>query len=139
MRYQLKKAGHSGKWGPLYVNYKKKFKPQLDHIIQAMFPPLSPAALPDNWKTDFNSIAGGMGYQHPHCDHARAGSYRNLSGFPFVGLHGFNLEHFSLWLLPPNSEYGFLHTFEAHQILFIRGYQTHAGVPSNPSRAVPIA
>jgi hypothetical protein len=134
IRYQLKKSGHSGKWGPLYVNYKKKFRPQLDHIIQAMFPSSSPAALPENWKTDFNSIVGGMGYQHPHSDHARAGSYKNLSIFPFVGLHGFNLEKNSLWLLPPNSECGFLNTFEAHQILFIRGDQTHAGVPSQIPR-----
>ncbi len=74
IRYHLKKSGHSGKWEPLYVNYKKKFRPQIDHIIQAIFPSSSPAALPEIWKTDFNSSVGGMGYQYPHCDHARAGS-----------------------------------------------------------------
>jgi hypothetical protein len=130
VRVQLKSGGYSGKWGALYVNYKKKYKNQLDDIIRGMFPNEEPAGDPDNWKMDFNSIMGGQGYQHPHSDHGRAGTYKHLKLFSFVGLHGFGLNPFLLWLLPPNSEYGFLHTFEPHQIVFLRGDQTHAGIPS---------
>jgi hypothetical protein len=130
VRVQLKSGGHSGKWGAVYSNYKKKYKNQLDDIIRGMFRNEEPSGDPDNWKMDFNSIMGGQGYQHPHSDHGRAGTYKHLKLFPFVGLHGFGLDPFSLWLLPPNSEYGFLHTFEPHQIVFLRGDQTHAGIPS---------
>jgi hypothetical protein len=134
VRVQLKKSGHSGKWGPTYVAYKRKYKGQLDNIIKGMFPQNEEAGDPNNWKMDFNSIMGGQGYQHPHSDHARAGTYKSLKIFPFVAIHGFNLDPFSLWLLPPNSDYGFLHTCEPHQMLFMRGDQVHAGVPSATPR-----
>jgi hypothetical protein len=44
VRVQLKSGGHSGKWGGLYVSYKKKYKNQLDDIIRGMFPNGEPAA-----------------------------------------------------------------------------------------------
>jgi hypothetical protein len=68
VRVQLKSGGHSGKWGGLYLNYKKKYKNQLDDIVRSMFLNEEPAGDPDNWKMDFNSIMGGQGYQHPHFD-----------------------------------------------------------------------
>jgi hypothetical protein len=67
-----------------------------------------------------------------HLSTSRAGSYEGLDIFPFVALHGFGLDPFALWLLPDplHSMYGFMHTFESHQILFMRGDVVHAGVPS---------
>jgi hypothetical protein len=126
-------------WGvpaslPYPINYKTKYRGQLANIIEGLFPQNPEAGDPKNWIMDFNSIVGGLGHQHPHSDHARSGAYKSLKLFPFVGLHGFNLEPFSLWLLPPNSDYGFMHTFEPHQILFMRGDQVHAGVPSATPR-----
>jgi hypothetical protein len=78
VRVQLKKAGYSGKWGPMYVNYKKKYRGQLDNIVKGMFPQNQEAGDPKNWRIDFNSIMGGQGYQHPHSDHVRAGTYKKL-------------------------------------------------------------
>jgi hypothetical protein len=123
---QLKSEGHTGKWGPLYVDYKRKYKPQLETIIKGMFPNDERAGDPDNWKLDFNSIVGGQGYQHPHSDIGKASTFRHLDVFPFVALHGFALDPFAVWLLPPYAEYGFLHTFEPHQMLFMNGDQVHA-------------
>ncbi len=106
-RVQLKTQGHSGKWGPIYVEYKKKYRPQLETIIRGMFPTNDVAGNPENWKLDFNSIVGGIGYQHPHSDIGKAGAFKHLDIFPFVGLHGFGVNEFALWLLPPNIDYGF--------------------------------
>ena len=105
--------------------------PQLETIIKAMFSQNNKASDPTNWKLNFNSIVGGQGYQHPHCDIGRPGSFKDLDIFPFVGLHGFGLNEFSLWLLPPKSDYGFLHMFESYQMVFLRGDQVHAG-PASP-------
>ncbi len=116
------------------MEYKKKYRPQLETIIRGMFSTNDVAGNPDNWKLDFNSIVGGIGYRHPHSDIGKAGAFKHLDIFPFVGLHGFGVNEFALWLLPPNGDYGFLHTFESHQILWIRGDRTHAGVPSNLAR-----
>jgi hypothetical protein len=94
-----------------------------------------------NWKLNWNTLVGGINYQHPHTDTGRTGTYQNLDVFPFVALHGFGLDLFSLWLLPEPFElrYGFLHTFESHQMLLMRGDFVHAGVPSNiPRVAGPI-
>jgi hypothetical protein len=130
----LKAAGHSGKWGPLYVQYKNKYMSQLSTIIKGIFPDTMPASNPANWKMDFNSVVGGQGYQHPHSDQGRPGCYKHLDVFPFVALHGFGMDEFALSLLPPNAEYGFLNRFEPHQIVFMRGDQVHAGVPSPTPR-----
>ncbi len=69
-------------------------------------------------------------HQHPHCDQGRVGTYQDLDIFPFDALHGFGVNPFSLWILPPGLEYGFMHTFAADQIVFIRGDCVYAGVPS---------
>ena len=37
VRVQLKKAGHSGKWGPIYVNYKKSTGDSLITLSKACF------------------------------------------------------------------------------------------------------
>ncbi len=94
-----------------------------------MFPFNDVTGDPDNWKLDFNSIVGGQGFQHPHSNIGKAGSFKHLDVFPCVALHGYGLNEFALWLLPPNSDYEFLRTFESHQILFMRGDQPpHAGI-----------
>jgi hypothetical protein len=82
----------------------------------------------------FNTIVGGLCHQHPHCDSGRVGSYQDLTVFPFVALHGYGLHSFSLWLLLQGLDYGFMHEFNADQILFMRGDFVHAGVPSTASR-----
>jgi hypothetical protein len=113
-----------------YVDYKAKYAGQQVDIIEAMFD--GAAGMSGNWKLNWNALVGGINYQHPHTDAGRVGSFQNLEVFPFVALHGFGLDPFSLWLLPDPFElkYGFLHTFEAHQIVFMRGDVVHAGVPS---------
>ena len=87
-----------------------------------------------NWKMGFTSLLNGSGYQHPHSDAGRADSYKGMKIFPFVSIHGFGVEAFSMWLLPEpfsnSNKYGFLHTFEPHQMLLMRGDFVHAGVPS---------
>jgi hypothetical protein len=95
------------------------------------------AGITEHWKLNWNVLDGGVNHQHPHTDTAsRASSYEGLEVFPFVALHGFNLDTFSLWLLPDplHCMYGFMHTFERHQILFMRGDFVHAGVPSRVPR-----
>ena len=113
-----------------YLDYKAKYAGQQVDIIEAMFD--GAAGMSGNWKLNWNALVGGINYQHPHTDAGRVGSFQNLEVFPFVALHGFGLDPFSLWLLPDPFElkYGFLHTFEAHQIVFMRGDVVHAGVPS---------
>ena len=128
-RYQLKQAGHSGQWARKYVDYQKQFRPQLECILKGMFGD-SPAGDVDNWNANLNSIVGGVCHQHPHCDHGRVGTYQDLEIFPFGALHGYGLTPFSLWILPPGLEYGFMHTFASDQIVFLRGDCVHAGVPS---------
>ncbi len=89
---------------------------------------------PDNWIMQFNNIVGGVCHQHPHCDSGRVGTYQDLTVFPFVALHGFGLHTFSLWLLPQGLDYGFMHEFNADQIVFMRGDFVHASVPSTATR-----
>ena len=115
----------------VYLDYKAKYAPQLVDIIEGIFGG-GIAGYSANWKLNWTTVIGGTNYQHPHSDTARIGSYNNLDVFPFVALHGFGLDPFSLWLLPEPFElrYGFLHTFEAHQMLLLRGDCLHAGTPS---------
>jgi hypothetical protein len=91
-----------------------------------------------NWKMGYTSIVNGSGYQHPHSDAGRPNSYKGMKIFPFVTIHGFGVDAFTMWLWPePYSnanKYGFLHTFEAHQMLLMRGDFVHAGVPSSVPR-----
>jgi hypothetical protein len=107
----------------------KKFRPQLECILKGMYGD-SPAGDVNNWNANLNSIVGGVCHQHPHCDHGRVGTYQDLGIYPFGALHGYGLTPFSLWILPPGVEYGFMHTFAADQIVFLRGDCVHAGVPS---------
>ena len=132
-RFQLKAAGHSGTWGKKYLDLCKKHRPQLSTIIEGMFEE-EDAGDPENWIMQFNTLVGGVCYQHPHCDSGRVGTYQDLHVFPFVALHGFGLHTFSLWLLPQGLDYGFMHEFNADQILFMRGDFVHAGVPSTATR-----
>lgn len=132
-RMQLKPTGHSGPKGRGYVEYQRKYKRQLECIIRGMFKD-EEAGDPNAWQLNFNSIVGGVCHQHPHCDAGRVGTYHGLSIFPFVALHGFGIHPFSVWVLPPGFEYGFMHTFRADQILFMRGDFVHAGVPSTIPR-----
>ena len=96
------------------------------------------AGIASNWKTGFTTVINGTGYQHPHTDAGRAETYKGLKIFPFVTLHGFGIDEFSMWLLPDplskNNKYGFLHTFKASQMLFMRGDFLHGGVPSTLPR-----
>ena len=119
----------------VYLDYKAKYAPQLVDIIEGIFGG-GIAGYSANWKLNWTTVIGGTNYQHPHTDTARIGSYNNLDVFPFVALHGFGLDPFSLWLLPEPFElrYGFLHTFEAHQMLLMRGDFLHAGIPSTIPR-----
>jgi hypothetical protein len=91
-----------------------------------------------NWKLGMTSIVNVVGYQHPHSDAGRPEAYKCMTIFPFVTLHGVDLDAFSMWLLPDlfsnASKYGFLHTFKPHQMLFMRGDFLHAGVPSSTPR-----
>jgi hypothetical protein len=91
-----------------------------------------------NWKLGMTSLVNGIGYQHPHSDAGRPEAYKNMTIFPFVTIHGFGIDAFSMWLLPEPfsnaSKYGFLHTFKPHQMLFMRGDFVHAGVPSSIPR-----
>jgi hypothetical protein len=132
-RYQLKPSGHSGQWGKRYVEYQRKYKQQLACIISGMYAD-EPAGDPDAWQLNLNSIVGGVCHQHPHCDAGRVGTYQGLPVFPFVALHGFGIHPFSVWILPQGFEYGFMHTFQPDQILFMRGDFVHAGVPSTIPR-----
>ena len=132
-RYQLKLGGHSGAYQKKFVEYQKKYKPQLECILRGMFGD-DDAGDVQNWLANINSIVGGVCHQHPHCDQGRVGTYQDLPVFPFVSLHGFGVYPFSLWILPQGVEYGFMHTFAADQIVFLRGDCVHAGVPSPTPR-----
>jgi hypothetical protein len=89
-----------------------------------------------NWTIGATTIIGGINYQHPHSDCGVVESFAKLKIFPFVCLHGFGIDPYSLWLLPDalNNKYGFLHTFQPDQIIFLRGDFVHAGVPSKVPR-----
>jgi hypothetical protein len=58
------------------------------------------AGLASNWKMGFTSLVNGTGYQHPHSDAGRPDFYKGLKIFPFVTIHGFGLNEFTMWLLP---------------------------------------
>ena len=95
-----------------------------------------PAGCASNWTIGTTTVIGGINYQHPHSDCGVAESYNKLKIFPFVCLHGFGVDPYSLWILPDamNSKYGFLHMFRPDQIIFLRGDFVHAGVPSKVPR-----
>ena len=49
--------------------------------------------------------------------------------FPFVALHSFGQNEFRLWVLPQPEKktFGFLHTFDKLNLVFMRGDFVHAG------------
>ena len=97
--------------------------------VQGMFSRDSSASEYSNWKCAQTILRGGSNYQHPHSDTARVNSYAGLDIFPFVALHGFGVDKFTLWVGPglPVRTYGFLHTFDAKNMVFMRGDFVHAG------------
>jgi len=103
--------------------------------VDGLFPTGSSAAQFQNWKAKQTILKGGDKYQHPHCDNAIVNSYANLDVFPFVCLHGFGVEAFSLWLLPNplQRHYGFEHKFGPKNMLLMRGDFVHAGCPGTSS------
>ena len=129
-----KNAGNSGSAG--IQPQGEETSPKIVHQVPGMF--TGKAGKAANWKMGFTSIVNGTGYQHPHADCGRPDSFKGLKMFPFVTIHGFGLDKFSMWLLPDpfsnSNKYGFLHTFEASQMLFMRGDFVHAGVPSTVPR-----
>jgi hypothetical protein len=67
------------------------------------------AGIAANWTIGTTTIIGGINYQHPHSDCGVVESFAKLKNFPFVCLHGFGIDPYSLWLLPDalNNKYGF--------------------------------
>jgi hypothetical protein len=105
--------------------------------VDGMFPAGSEACKSVNWKYAQTILRGGVNYQHPHSDTARVNSYAGLDIFPFVCIHAFGQESFSMWLGPglPTRSYGFLHKFDAKNMLFMRGDFVHAGAVGTRPRA----
>jgi hypothetical protein len=102
-----------------------------------MFPSGSDACKSVNWKHAQTILRGGVNYQHPHSDTAKVNSYAGLDIFPFVCIHAFGQEAFSMWLGPglPTRSYGILHKFDAKNMLFMRGDFVHAGAVGTTPRA----
>jgi len=111
--------------------------PPVAHHVAGLFPKGSEAGTYANWKAQQTILKGGTNIQHPHCDNAIVGSYEKLDVFPFVCLHGFGVEEFTLWLLPNpfTRAYGFEHRFKAKNMLLMRGDFVHAGGPGRNPRA----
>ncbi len=63
-----------------------------------MFSRDSTASEYSNWKCAQTILKGGCNYQHPHSDTARVNSYAGLDIFPFVALHAFGVDKFTLWV-----------------------------------------
>jgi hypothetical protein len=64
--------------------------------VDGMFPAGSEACKSVNWKYAQTILRGGVNYQHPHSDTARVNSYAGLEIFPFVCIHAFGQESFSM-------------------------------------------
>ena len=111
--------------------------PAVLHRVEGLFPPGTEQAKYCNWKARQQLLKGGVNHQHPHCDNAIVNTYANLDVFPFVCIHGFGMDEFSVWLLPNplQRHYGFLHKFEAKNMLIMRGDFVHAGAPGTTPRA----
>jgi hypothetical protein len=111
--------------------------PVLKGHVEGLFPRYSSSAQYQNWKAKQTVLKGGANYQHPHSDNAIVNSYANLEVFPFVCIHGFGVDEFSMWLLPNplQRHYGFEHKFGAKNMLLMRGDFVHAGCPGTNPRA----
>ncbi len=111
--------------------------PPVAYHVAGLFPKGSDAGTYTNWKAQQTILKGGTNIQHPHSDNAIVGSYEKLDVFPFVCIHGFGVEEFTLWLLPNpfTRAYGFEHRFKAKNMLLMRGDFVHAGGPGRNPRA----
>jgi hypothetical protein len=110
-------------------------KPVVVGEVPGMFPTGSDRGTFANWKATQTIIQGGEDYQHPHSDLGRYDEFNYLDVFPFVALHSFGQEEFQLWVLPQPEKktFGFLHTFDKLNLVFMRGDFVHAGaVGKNP-------
>jgi hypothetical protein len=110
--------------------------PRVVKQVQGMFPRNTDSGKFENWKASANIVKGGENYQHPHCDQGRYDEFNNLDVFPFVALHAFGIEEFKLWILPQPDKrtFGFLHTFEKTNMVFMRGDFVHAGAVGTTPR-----
>ncbi len=137
-RSKGKKNTRSSAPPPQFVNtVENETTPQVvKHVPGTMFK--GKAGIATNWKTGYTTIINGTGYQHPHADAGRPDSYKGLKIFPFVTLHEFKIDEFSVWLFPDpysnTNKCGFLHKLKPNQMLFMRGDFVHAGVPSQTPR-----
>ena len=104
-------------------------KPLENRTVQGMFPAGSPRGTFSNWTAAMNILQGGEGFQHAHSDQGRYDEYMYLDLFPFVALHAFGVEQFKLWVLPQPEKrtFGFLHTFDPLNMVFMRGDFVYAG------------
>jgi hypothetical protein len=111
--------------------------PSVVHNVGGLFPKGTEQATFSNWKAIQQVLKGGQSHQHPHCDNAIVNTYANEDVFPFVCIHGFGVDEFSVWLLPTpfQRHYGFLHTFSAKNMLLMRGDFVHGGTPGSTPRA----
>jgi len=64
--------------------------------VQGLFPAGTEEAKIINWKAQQQVLKGGLNHQHPHCDNAIVNTYANLDVFPFVCIHGFGIDEFSV-------------------------------------------
>jgi hypothetical protein len=77
--------------------------PQVVKQVPGMF--TGKAGIATNWKTGYTSLINGTGYQHPHADTGRPDSYKGLKIFPFVTLHGFGIDEFSVAIPRPLQQH----------------------------------
>ncbi len=113
-RSKAKKNAHSSAAPPqLLSSVEIETPPQVVKHVPGMF--TGKAGIATNWKIGYTSLINGTGYQHPHADAGRPDSYKGLKIFPFVTLHGFGIDEFSVWLFPDSysntNKCGFLHKF----------------------------
>jgi hypothetical protein len=110
--------------------------PELLRRVPGVFPKGTDRESFCNWKAAHNTIKGGEGYQHAHSDQGRYDEFDHLDVFPFAALHAFGQESFKLWVLPQPDRrtFGFLHTFEPLNMVFMRGDFVHAGAVGNNPR-----
>ena len=103
--------------------------PQVTRTVEGMFPAGTPrGGTFANWTAAHNTVKGGEGFQHAHSDQGRYDEFMYLDLFPFVALHAFGVEQFQLWVLPQPEKrtFGFLHTFDPLNMVFMRGDFVHA-------------
>ena len=106
-------------------------------IVKGLYSTSSHSGNYSNWIAEQTIEQGGSKIQHPHCATAVVNSYANLDVFPFVCMHAFGLEEFTLWLFstPLARSYGFEHTFGPKNMLLMRGDFLYAGGPGCNARA----